>query len=84
MALPARVEVTLRDGRQLRSEVTVPRGAAGHATAPPELVAREKPARQGRSVWRDEETAAIDDAIERDGPELWRLLASTGTRSGRS
>jgi 2-methylcitrate dehydratase PrpD len=73
---PAKVEVRLRDGRTLEARVDTPRGAAGHPTASPALVAREKLAQWGPWLWGKEGTVAIDEAVERDDDRLWSLLSA--------
>ena len=66
MSFPARVIVTLRDGRRLEARCDVPRGGAGHATTGPDAVAREKLLRWGPRLWGEAGTVDLDAAIDAD------------------
>ena len=74
MAFPARVTVVLRDGRRLTDRADVPRGGAGHPIEGPTAVADAKLAAWGPSLWGDDGTKAVADAIATDDPRLWALL----------
>jgi len=74
MTFPARVHVTLRDGTELVRRCDVPRGGAGHPTAGPEPVSREKLQAWGPCLWGSPGTQRIEAAIDADGDGLVELL----------
>jgi len=78
---PAKVAVRLRDGRTLETRVDTPRGAAGHPSAPPAVVAREKLLAWGPWLWGGDGTAAVDAAVERDDDRLWAMLSPADERA---
>jgi 2-methylcitrate dehydratase PrpD len=74
MTFPARVSVVLRDGRELSGRADVPRGGAGHLTEGPAPVSAAKLAEWGPSLWGDDGTKAVADAVAADDDKLWSLL----------
>jgi 2-methylcitrate dehydratase PrpD len=74
MTFPARVTVSLRDGRQLTGRADVPRGGAGHVTEGPAAVSAAKLAEWGPALWGDDGTKAIADAIAADDDKLFSVL----------
>lgn len=76
MTFPARVRVTLRDGRELVAQCDVPVGGAGSTRTSPDVVSREKLSACGPPVWGPERTGDIAEAIDADADDLWRLLGA--------
>jgi 2-methylcitrate dehydratase PrpD len=74
MTFPARVTVSLRDGRTLSGRADVPRGGAGHATEGPAAVSAAKLTEWGPALWGDDGTKAVADAIAADDANLYELL----------
>ncbi len=66
MALPARVTVRTRAGRELCAEVDVPRGGAGHPDIDPVAVAMHKLRTHGPRAWGEAGTGALARAIADD------------------
>jgi len=77
MTFPARVRVTLRDGRELVAQCDVPVGGAGSNKTSPDIVSRQKLSVCGPPVWGRELTDDIAEAIDADADDLWRLLGTS-------
>jgi 2-methylcitrate dehydratase PrpD len=77
MTFPARVRVTLRDGRELVAQCDVPVGGAGSIKTSPDIVSRQKLSACGPPVWGREPTDDIAEAIDADADDLWRLLGTS-------
>jgi 2-methylcitrate dehydratase PrpD len=77
MTFPARVRVTLRDGRELVARCDVPVGGAGSGKTSPDTVSREKLAACGPPVWGRGSTDHVAEAIDTDADDLWRLLSTS-------
>jgi hypothetical protein len=73
MRLPARVRVTMQDGRVLHEETLIPEGAAGHETVGPLDCARTRFENWGPALWggRAEKIAA---AVNHDADDLADLV----------
>ena len=76
MTFPARVTVSLRDGRQLEGRADVPRGGAGHTAEGPAAVAEAKLLAWGPQLWGDDGTKTVADAVATDDDRLFELLGS--------
>jgi 2-methylcitrate dehydratase PrpD len=74
MTLPAHVDILLRNGDTLRSEVEIPAGAAGHPSLGPARAAEQKFARWGPELWGND-SGAVRDSVSEDAPNLMDLVA---------
>jgi 2-methylcitrate dehydratase PrpD len=79
VTFPARARLLTQDGHEHTAQVSTPAGSAGHPSDPPEAVGRTKLGAHGPSLWGNETTTRIDDAVRNDEPHLWELLGSTQT-----
>jgi 2-methylcitrate dehydratase PrpD len=73
MTLPASIEIELRDGATLHSDVEIPTGAAGHPSLGPARAAEEKFARWGPELW-GKDSDAIRASVRGDAGDLVDLV----------